>query len=281
MPAISVSDMWTRLSQLKHLVIFGASYCDVGYISSKSPHPTAEEPLGVPFPGYTWCEPGKPNWVGHFVQKVRAQLDMRLLVYNYARGGDTAEGVGRQVHDQFLPDLAPKPDWAPWSSDDTLFLTFVGINDCGRNSRSLDLIGATQESVKELFGLQEELYQSGARHFCFIDVPPTNRFPDGARYKKAELTVLAWNEKLEEAARSFSATHPDATVLIWSSWHLFTQMFNDPSSFGFTAEDLMDGGAVFVDGLHPTSAVHEIIAAQLLDFLLNISPPAKPTEDGL
>ena len=103
----------------------------------------------------------------------------------------------------------------------------------------------------------------------------------GARYKKAELTVLAWNEKLEEAARSFSATHPDATVLIWSSWHLFTQMFNDPSSFGFTAEDLMNDGAVFVDGLHPTSVVHEIIAAQLIDFLLNISPPTKPTEDGL
>jgi hypothetical protein len=25
--------------------------------------PTDEEPLGVPFPGVTSCEPGQPNWV--------------------------------------------------------------------------------------------------------------------------------------------------------------------------------------------------------------------------
>lgn len=157
----------------------GASYCDVGY-NSKSPHPTHDQPLGVEFPGHTWCEPGKPNWVGHLVQQIRVHRTTNPLVYDYAIGGDTVDGVRRQVQHEFLPHLAPKPDWAPWTSEDTLFLTWVGINDCAINTRSLDAVDATKRSVEGLFALQEELYQAGARHFCFVDVPPTYRFPNRA-----------------------------------------------------------------------------------------------------
>lgn len=155
----------------------GSSYCDVGY-HSMSPHPTAEKPLGVEFPGTAWCEPGKPNWVGHFIQEVKAQHGQQLLAYVYARGGDTVEGVKRQVQRHFIPYLSPRPDWAPWTSVDTLFMTFVGINDCAINSRTPDAVGATETSIRDLFALQEELYHAGARHFCFIDVPPTHRFPN-------------------------------------------------------------------------------------------------------
>lgn len=94
----------------------------------------------------------------------------------------------------------------------------------------------------------------------------------GVKSRKAELTVLTWNTQLDEAARTFAAAHPDATVLIWSSWQLFTKMFANPSSFGFSEDDLMDDGAVFVDGLHPTTAVHEIIASQLFDLLAEAKP---------
>ncbi|TFK81887.1 carbohydrate esterase family 16 protein [Polyporus arcularius HHB13444] len=270
---VSIGNCWAGLAAVKRLVIFGASYCDVGY-DSQSPHPTPENPLGVEFPGITYCEPGKPNFVGHLVRQVNAHREntSSILAYDYAIGGERADGVRRQVRQQFLPSLAPKPDWAPWRSNDTLFLTWVGINDCAVNTRTLDPASVTQQSIDELFGAQEEAYQAGARNFCFVDVPPTYKFPNRPKSLKAEFTVLTWNAKLGEAARAFAAAHPDATVLIWSSWHLFSRMFNDPESFGFREEDpAEDEGGIFVDGLHPTSAVHAIIAAQILDFLSEVS----------
>jgi hypothetical protein len=98
--------------------ISGDSYCDVGY-TSNSPHPTPEEPLGVEYPGITWAEPEEPNWVGYMVTEYNPKNS--LLVYNFAVGGDTIDGVRRQIHTEFLPTLAVKPGWAPWTAEDTLF----------------------------------------------------------------------------------------------------------------------------------------------------------------
>jgi hypothetical protein len=78
----------------------------------------------VPFPGQTYAtRPGalvpEPNWVGHLAHLRGA--DNPLLVYCYARGGDQASGVRRQVISQFLADAGQRPAWAQWNCDDTLF----------------------------------------------------------------------------------------------------------------------------------------------------------------
>ena len=98
--------------------ISGASYCAVGYDRS-CPHPTLEEPLGVPYPGTTWAESGKPNWVGHLLNKLQRR-QISPLVYDFARGGDTVDGVERQIEQEFMPELAERPSWAPWENSDTL-----------------------------------------------------------------------------------------------------------------------------------------------------------------
>ncbi|KAI0365129.1 hypothetical protein BV20DRAFT_1102819 [Pilatotrama ljubarskyi] len=272
---------WPGIACFKHLVVFGASYCDVGY-NSKAPHPTPEKPLGVEFPGNTWCghpdENSKsfifePNWVGHLVELVRQRHSSTLLVYDYALGGDRVEGVKRQIHHDFLPHLAPKPDWAPWTSADTLFMTWIGINDCGWNADCSDPVSATEHSIRELFTLYEEVYETGARNFCFIDVPPTYDFPLGGQPPSEKLkdTVLAWNATLRQAAERFHAEHPDATVLVWSAWRLSTDLLADPESFGFGQEEAAkEEGQLFEDGLHPTSALHRVIAQELLAFLSSI-----------
>lgn len=79
-----------------------------------------EQPLGVSFPGYTWAEPGTANWVGHLVTRLKDQR-IGVLVYDFGRGGDTVDGVERQIQEQFLPELALHPAWAPWSAGDSLF----------------------------------------------------------------------------------------------------------------------------------------------------------------
>jgi len=82
----------------------------------------------------------KPNWIGHLITKytpgprfksgkpLRKQdpqwAKSPLLVHNFARGGDTVDGVKRQIEISFLPDLGKKPEWAPWTATDSLFGEF-------------------------------------------------------------------------------------------------------------------------------------------------------------
>lgn len=36
------------------------------------------------------------------------------------------------------------------------------------------------KSIEDLFAIQDQLYEAGARNFCFMDVAPLHRFPRGA-----------------------------------------------------------------------------------------------------
>ena len=43
------------------------------------------------------------------------------------------------------------------------------------------------------------------------------------------------------------------------------QLLTEPQTFGFEEADVgQEAGAIFADGLHPTTAVHEIIARELV-----------------
>ncbi|KAI0648557.1 hypothetical protein C8Q79DRAFT_906407 [Trametes meyenii] len=281
MPAVSLRQHWLGLASLKHLVVFGASYCDVGY-NRKAPHPTLETPLGVKYPGTTWCGRfdreshtyiHEPNWVGHIINLSQAsRVPSSLLVYDYALGGDRVDGVERQIRRDFLPDLAPKPDWAPWTSDDTLFICWVGINDCVWNAQTSNPEASTKASLELLFSSQDELYRAGARNFCFIDVPPVYDFPEQRNVAKLKDVITAWNGALFDAAEKFSADHADATVLVWSSWKLFTELLTSPQSYGFgEGEAVKEEGDIFEDGLHPSTQVHRLVAKRLFEFLSEAS----------
>ena len=112
----------------------------MGYDFKTSPRPTIEEPLGISFPGSTWAESGKANWVGHLVNQLKDRTS--LLVYNFARGGDTTEGVERQIKREFIPglvdtteellqrELEPELQTSDtvWNSADTLFSTATTLS---------------------------------------------------------------------------------------------------------------------------------------------------------
>ena len=142
--AVRVGSHWPGLAGLKYLTILlvqlfavsimfaydcssGASYCDIGY-DHTFPHPTLEQPLGVPFPGTTWGESDKANWVGHLVTRLRDQ-QQGVLVYDFAHSGDTVDGIERQINNLFLAELGNHPAWAPWAADDSLFCECVAYSD--------------------------------------------------------------------------------------------------------------------------------------------------------
>ena len=97
----------------------GDSYSDVGYIPKPNVRPSKKSPLGVPYPGSTWAEDDKPNWVGYLVNDLTPGHD--LVVYDYAIGGNRVDGVVNQIENRFISDIGTRPKWANWSSEDTLF----------------------------------------------------------------------------------------------------------------------------------------------------------------
>ena len=69
--------------------------------------------------------------MGEFLEKVEVEGSegnvSRVLVYDYAVGGDGVEGVETQVKEGFLGEggVGHKPEWAQWGEGDSLFGEFV------------------------------------------------------------------------------------------------------------------------------------------------------------
>ncbi|VDB83053.1 unnamed protein product [Peniophora sp. CBMAI 1063] len=277
--ALATSPSWQGLRSVKHLVIFGDSYSSVDYDGLQSPHPTWQEPLGVPFPGRTWASMNKddPNWVGHLVNMI-ADERQDLLVFDYAKGGDRVENFDYQVNKGFQT-IRDKPEWAPWTAGDSLFVTWVGINDCAYIGAG---IGTAKTSIATLFKYQEILYEAGARNFMFVDVPPMHLAPSWKRLMSPEAiatsTVAIWNKQLVSRAKKFAADHPDATVILFSSWLAFSIILDNPTEYGLKPSDIHEGfSSVWCDHLHPTSSVHRGVALAIHDFLSHVAPVVSPT----
>ncbi|GJE87150.1 carbohydrate esterase family 16 protein [Phanerochaete sordida] len=296
---VQVSSSWPGLSGVKTLIVLGDSYCDVGYDFRTSPLPSVDEPLGVPFPGLTYAEDGQPNWVGHFVTRLKDQT--RLVVYDFARGGDTTDGVERQIKREFLPNLADnvakgllqnnldrelQTSDTVWNSNDTLFgaafnlstpspaspyvhsseAIWVGINDCGYSAAD-----RISPKVTKLFGLIDILFKAGARNMMLIDIPPMHRSPAMSMPPRGKLSFEEWNDCLRARAADFVKTRTDATLVIYSSWATFTRVLNDPAACGFSPADVKRrGGSIWVDHIHPTSKMHDEIAKDAVELLQTV-----------
>lgn len=259
---------WPGFEQIQHIFIFGDSYSAVGY-SSTQPHPTPKDPIGLPLPGVTWTEKGSHNWVGHLLTSF-VRPEHRPLVYCYAVGGDRVDGLRNQVERHFLRSAGAKPEWAPWTAQRALFVSWVGINDLGWGMKP-------EGQLEKLFGLQEQLYDAGARNFVFIDVPPVNRFPGGLAARRGNPEVAMkyreWNDVLRTQVEGFREKHPDVAAFIWSSYDVFNRIMDNPAEFGFKADQVSKPfSEVWVDHLHPRGAVHKVIAKEISEYLYNLKP---------
>ncbi|KZV94991.1 hypothetical protein EXIGLDRAFT_766583 [Exidia glandulosa HHB12029] len=260
---------WPGFEHIEDIFIFGDSYSAVGY-DARQPHPTRSAPLGVELPGITYTESGDTlNWVGYLVKSFTKD-GHDPLIFDYAVGGDMVAGVRRQITRQFLPSAGQKPEWAAWTSELSLFVTWVGINDIGWGTEP-------EEAHAELFELQERLYQNGARNFLFVDVPPVHRFPACTAALQASPSLgdkyIAWNTSLNAAVERFRETHSDISAFLFSSFAVFSDVLDNPEAFGLKASDAFKSySTVWVDHLHPTSAVHKIFATRISEYLYQLEP---------
>ncbi|KAF4621138.1 hypothetical protein D9613_001150 [Agrocybe pediades] len=224
---------------------FGDSYSQTGFNISGT-LPNVANPIGNPdFPG--WSATGGANWVGYLTSTYNNSL---LFTYNFAYGGATIDAslvapyeptvlsLTDQVN-QFLGSVASKPASTPWTSANSLFSIWIGVNDIGNSyyqSGSRDAFSDTL--LNAYFALVQKLYNVGARNFLFANVPPIDRSPlmlaQSTDAQALEKSVIAtFNTKLAAKISSFKANNTGVTTFLWDSNAQFTKMLNSPTTYGF------------------------------------------------
>jgi phospholipase/lecithinase/hemolysin len=171
-----------------------------------------------------------------------------VFTYNFAWGGATIDsrmvppGQGISLTDEvnsFLSKFARRPQSTPWQTRNTLFSVWIGINDIAYTyNRGGDRHVFSDKLLDSYFALVEQLYNSGARSFLFISVPPVDRSPVmlarpvwEQAIKKA--VILGYNSKLWKRIEWFERKHSDVTVWRWDSHAVFTAILDNPGKYGF------------------------------------------------
>lgn len=205
--------------------------------------------MGNPtYPGYTSAN--GPNWVDYLTVKYNESL---LLTYNLAYGGATIDSslvapyaatvssVVDQVEKLWTPTYANKST-PIWSSKDTLFVFFDGINDVGNSWwNGADATNALYTQIFTVWRrLVDDVYYTGARNFAFLSVPPVDRSPlalanapDQIAVEKA--AILAWNDLIIKLATDVKKAYPDINVFTADAWKVFTEVLDNPKSYAATA----------------------------------------------
>ncbi|KAH0173947.1 carbohydrate esterase family 16 protein, partial [Aureobasidium melanogenum] len=290
-------------AQIKHIFAFGDSYTTTAFNVSLS-QPAPGNPLGNPtYPGHT--SSNGPNWIDclttiynkSFVETVNlayggATIDS-TLVTPYS---PTVLSVKEQVESEYLPIYASHFSPVPWSSDDTLFAIFIGINDIG-NSYASQNATLLPTIFSELSGLVDKIYLSGARNFLFLNVPPVDRSPltqaAGPSAQSIEAADVAdWNNRLVSLSNSLTWKYKDATSFVFDTNKVFSRVIDHPCAYPQTCPyqktttyctayengtstptsfDPACGVSVdkylWLNSLRPTFRTHEVIAEQIVKLI--------------
>ena len=177
----------------------------------------------------------------------------KIKTYNLAYGGATVDSaivkpyqptvlsLKNQVQDQFVPIYGSHPAATPWTASDSLFAFWIGINDVG-NTWWLSNASAIYDQIFTVYGgLLDQVYDTGARNFLFLNVPPINLAPLTLAQGNASVTaegqiVDLWNSKLATFISAFSKKHKGSVKTFQFDTHaLFTNVINNVASYPQTA----------------------------------------------
>ncbi|KAJ3918133.1 hypothetical protein F5877DRAFT_67611 [Lentinula edodes] len=243
---------------------FGDSYTQTGFVTNDT-LPAPGNPLGNPvYPGYTAT--GGANWLDFDTTTYNNSL---VLTYNYAYEGATIDSslvapfeptvlsVTDQVN-QFLDTAASKPAETPWTSENSLFSIWIGINDLGNSYYLSD----------------NRTSDVGARNFLFLNVPPTDRSPlmlsqDAQAQAMLKANILDFNAQLIEFTDDFKTSNAGVTTFLWDANAAFTTILDDPTAYGFidAVSYGTDTGYFWINTLHTTSPANVYWAEGVADVL--------------
>ncbi|KAL4933229.1 SGNH/GDSL hydrolase family protein [Aspergillus undulatus] len=271
-PAVAIPYFSYPLATQKYLISFGDSYTSTSF-NITGAKPSSSNPLGnPPYPG--WTSAGGANWISNLVATYNDSL---LLNYNLAYGGATVNAslvapYTPEVYsfidqvEEFTEYLAPKPAFAPWTANSTLFAVWMGVNDVGGSWYQANPDALQTEILDQLFEQIEIVYDGGARNFALLTVPPTERTPQITQGENANYTIThlsaaieSWNTGLNERASDFAAAHSDAVVKITDTQPVFNQLLD---AGGESADCWNEDGVtcLWFNDYHPGLVIQDAVA---------------------
>ncbi|KAI9480605.1 MAG: hypothetical protein EXX96DRAFT_563475 [Benjaminiella poitrasii] len=171
--------------------------------------------------------------------------------------------------------------------ESTLTTVWVGINDIDLtfdwNQTSL----LDSRIMQGYQALLNELILKGEKQFMLINVPPLDRAPMWHHTTNEQLIktrVIDYNKKLTEMIHALRKMHSSAVIMEYDAWSFFNKLLNNASQFGITDIDTYCpdwshpiknncksvGEYFWLNDLHPTFHVHELLAKAITGFLQNV-----------
>ncbi|CAD6575220.1 MAG: hypothetical protein ASARMPREDX12_007151 [Alectoria sarmentosa] len=275
------------------IVTSGDSYSSTDF-NPKKEQPSPTNPFGnPPLPESSSID---QKWIHYLTMTYNSSV---IQTYNMANYGATMDGFVRFYHEHFMPHygISNHTGAARWNATNSLFTTFFGINDvrrCTDQPLTKDDCSEIFESLFAIYAfLLEQLYLTGARNFLILNIPPLDLMPFSRKWGHPvpPRAVSDWNARLAYLASSLTHVHPDVTVFQFDTHALFTKVIDDPKSYQQTAiyKNTADNceeykaaskkndfdevcgmeleNYLWHDALHPTTAVHEAMAAQVAQML--------------
>lgn len=279
-----------QAQETRYFFVFGDSYSSTGF-DIAGEKPSAANPFGNPaLPGNT--QSGGHTWVGYLATSYNSTL---VLTYNFARVYATVDNA---VIPAMVPDIpsisdqiktwkdnvGPKPDYAPWKSDDSLFSVFVGTNDIGNTFGEPATMEAKLNAAQDrLFVNLGSLYDAGARKFLLVKVPPTNLTPlmKSIGETTTQAGIAFWNDQLQSRIDNFKGTKEGVDVTLADPWRAWAGAVGYPPVWG--AEDatcvvcpgapdqtcglVEEQTCLWYNSYHPGTAIHLQMANEVSEKL--------------
>jgi phospholipase/lecithinase/hemolysin len=199
---------------------------------------------------------------------------------NYAVAGARARDAGAPIPSFSVQVERFLQNGAGGAAPDTLYVVGFGGNDIRDALLSGDTsaIDLAVEAISANIGI---LYQAGARRFVVLNsaniglIPSVRAFGPAAS-SFAELLTQQFNTALGNALANLSSQYSDIQILQFDLYSAIASVHGNPSAFGLAEVDAPcitpdvapykctdPDQYLFWDGVHPTRAVHAIVAQQI------------------
>ncbi|KAG1452288.1 hypothetical protein G6F46_000149 [Rhizopus delemar] len=167
----------------------------------------------------------------------------------------------------------------------TLNTFWIGINDIGLTYGWSNTTAIDKEIMAQYESLIDQLINYGETNFLFLNVPAIERSPLWSSTTQQANTirahVKAFNDRLSQLVKALKSKHHNATFLEYDAWTLFTNVLDHPAKYNISdiTHYCTDWSApkqhhcksmqeyFWHDSLHPTFAVHQVLAKDILSFL--------------
>jgi phospholipase/lecithinase/hemolysin len=292
--------------QLLHFFVFGDSYTDSGFNIS-GPQPSPSQPFGNPSVGTSpddllgnrditnKTSANGPLWTQYLTVIYNTTT---TLLYDFAISGSSIpDGFSSQILNEYEPQYASQfssnlTSYGSWNANNSIFASWIGINDinwCSAlfSSTPSDFSTCLPPRLDMYFSLMTSLYNTGARNFFFVNLPPLFRAPMVTQHgadiiENYRQGVTLFNSQLLPAyVANFTASHEGVRSIVYDAYSLFSEILDRPHWYGFkdntsyTCIGCTNGtGDFWANNYHPTTQVHERLARDMVANLTAVGWPA-------